>query len=81
METKRRDQDLKKQEEERRQREEFEHKRRLVEAINDANETNGNKAYAPVIKRFEWIGLNCFIAIALSTTERFVEAIPAQHVR
>lgn len=52
LETKRREQELKKQEEERRQREELEHKRRLVEANNDANQTNGDKAYAPVIKRF-----------------------------
>lgn len=60
LETKRREHELKKQEEERRQREELEHKRRLVEANNDANQINGNKAYASVIKRFVSCGFwNC----------------------
>lgn len=56
LDRERRDQELKKQELERRQREEIEHKereRRIIEANNDTNQTNGNKAYAPVVKRFE----------------------------
>lgn len=81
LETKRRDQELKKRDEERRQREELEHKRRLVDANSEANETNGNRAYAPVIKRFESIRLECFIAIAMRSTQHFVEAFLAQHVR
>lgn len=66
LETKRREQELKNQEEERRQREELEHKRRLVDANNDANQINGNKAYASVIKRFVPCGFcNCVPTIGI----------------